>query len=232
MHGGDNELGNEEVRMVSVGGGAREVGGDAPKKANNRILIAPTDDSMTMDARIIDNLGEIQSGQKKKIGVFGTSKASENHKQMIELLTYALVLSGNHVFTSGGATGTNIAVIRGALRACNIDLLTVILPQSLLRQPPETQALLARVGNLIERPEWDELDFRDAAVSANEDILSCVKVRTSIIYRPSPSYYYSVSIFCLFSVVLFSALCFPTNHNHCVKATYTCLLRLFNCVHL
>lgn len=35
---------------------------------------------------------------------------------------------GNHIFTSG-ATGTNAAVIRGALRAENQDLLTVVLPQ-------------------------------------------------------------------------------------------------------
>jgi cysteine sulfinate desulfinase/cysteine desulfurase-like protein len=35
---------------------------------------------------------------------------------------------GNHIFTSG-ATGTNAAVIRGALRAENQELLTVVLPQ-------------------------------------------------------------------------------------------------------
>lgn len=43
------------------------------------------------------------------------------------------------MFTSGGGNGTNLAVIRGALRACNPDLLTVILPQSLYLQPPEMQ---------------------------------------------------------------------------------------------
>ena len=48
---------------------------------------------------------------------------------------------GNHIFTSG-ATGTNAAVIRGALRAENQELLTVVLPQSLGRQPPESQELL------------------------------------------------------------------------------------------
>ena len=36
---------------------------------------------------------------------------------------YALVLSGNHVYTSG-AGGTNAAAIRGALRAEQDDLLT------------------------------------------------------------------------------------------------------------
>lgn len=55
-----------------------------------------------------------------------------------------LVIQGNHIYTSG-ATGTNAAVIRGALRAEKPDLLTVVLPQSLSMQPPESQELLAEV---------------------------------------------------------------------------------------
>ena len=51
---------------------------------------------------------------------------------------------GNHIFTSG-ATGTNAAVIRGALKAEKPDLLTVVLPQSLSKQPPESQELLLAV---------------------------------------------------------------------------------------
>ncbi len=53
-------------------------------------------------------------------------------------------LQGNHIFTSG-ATGTNAAVIRGALRAEKPELLTVVLPQSLHKQPPESQELLQEV---------------------------------------------------------------------------------------
>jgi hypothetical protein len=67
------------------------------------------------------------------------------HQHIIELLSYALVLTGNHIFTSG-APGTNAAAIRGALRAERPDLLTVVLPQSLSKQPEETQQLLAQVG--------------------------------------------------------------------------------------
>jgi hypothetical protein len=37
-------------------------------------------------------------------------------------------------------------VIKGALRAEKPDLLTVILPQSLSRQPAESQELLSQVG--------------------------------------------------------------------------------------
>ncbi|XP_073121432.1 uncharacterized protein [Henckelia pumila] len=47
----------------------------------------------------------------------------------------------NHIYTSG-ASCTNIAVIRGALRAKKPELLTVILPQNLKKQPPESQELL------------------------------------------------------------------------------------------
>lgn len=54
------------------------------------------------------------------------------------------LLQKNHIFTSG-ASGTNAAVIRGALRAEKPELLTVILPQSLKRQPPESQELLSKV---------------------------------------------------------------------------------------
>lgn len=50
----------------------------------------------------------------------------------------------NHIYTSG-ASGTNAAVIRGALRAEKPELLTVILPQSLKKQSPESQELLAKV---------------------------------------------------------------------------------------
>lgn len=57
---------------------------------------------------------------------------------------FVSLLQKNHIFTSG-ASGTNAAVIRGALRAERPELLTVILPQSLKKQPPESQELLSKV---------------------------------------------------------------------------------------
>ena len=63
------------------------------------------------------------------------------------LMTCLLTLQKNHVFTSG-ATGTNAAVIRGALRAEKPDLLTVVLPQTLAKQPPESQELLQQVRSV------------------------------------------------------------------------------------
>ncbi len=88
-------------------------------------------------------------------------------------------MQGNHIFTSG-ATGTNAAVIRGALRAENPDLLTVVLPQSLSKQPQESQELLSQVCSIIGQstarhwggafylfvlvrrpvPGWQQLKFR------------------------------------------------------------------------
>lgn len=108
-------------------------------------------------------------------GIIGTQELSDGHQQMIELVSYALVLSGNHIFTSAGAMkGTNIAVIRGALRAGNPDLLTVILPQSLSQQPEEVQQVLSLVTSLVEQPKFDDLDLKGAANLCNAKIISMV----------------------------------------------------------
>ncbi len=61
------------------------------------------------------------------------------------------ILQDNHIYTSG-ATGTNAAVIRGALRAEKPDLLTVVLPQSRSKQPPESQELLEEVCDAMLLP--------------------------------------------------------------------------------
>jgi hypothetical protein len=71
-------------------------------------------------------------------------------------------LQKNHIYTSGAA-GTNAAVIRGALRAERPELLTVILPQSLKKQPPESQELLSKVQNVIEKPHNDHLPLLEAS---------------------------------------------------------------------
>ena len=120
------------------------------------------------------------------IGILGTQELSPNHEQMIELLSYALVLSGNHVFTSGGGS-TNLAVIRGALRAGNTDLLTVILPQSLHQQPDEVQELLSRVANLVEQPKFDDLDLKSAANLCNAKIISMINKIVVFVYHDSTS---------------------------------------------
>lgn len=89
----------------------------------------------------------------------------------ISCRSYALVLSENHVYTSG-AMGTNAAAIRGALRAGRPDLLTVILPQSLHKQTLESQELLRGVTDLITMPKNDELSLDVASRLCNSKLLS------------------------------------------------------------
>lgn len=128
----------------------------------------------------VQELLAIQQQGPRSIGFFGTRNMGFMHQELIEILSYAMVitvrcynwilvcglvrtqfciskfsilyvpdllhnfLQKNHIYTSG-ASGTNAAVIRGALRAERPELLTVILPQSLKKQPPESQELLSKV---------------------------------------------------------------------------------------
>eukprot|EP00252_Welwitschia_mirabilis_P001860 TRINITY_DN1182_c0_g1_i1.p1 TRINITY_DN1182_c0_g1~~TRINITY_DN1182_c0_g1_i1.p1 ORF type:complete len:258 (-),score=34.44 TRINITY_DN1182_c0_g1_i1:334-1107(-) len=115
----------------------------------------------------------IQKGGPRTIGFFGTRNMGIMHQQLIEILSYAMVITKNHIYTSG-ASGTNAAVIRGALRAEKPDLLTVILPQSLKKQSRESQELLSKVQNVIEKPENDHLPLLEASRLCNMDIISNV----------------------------------------------------------
>jgi hypothetical protein len=86
------------------------------------------------------------------------------------MMSYALVLAGNRLVTSG-ATGTNSAAIKGAMRA-EPNLLTVILPQSLERQPRESQEQLKQVIHLVENPENDHLSLGEASALCNREIVA------------------------------------------------------------
>lgn len=72
---------------------------------------------------------------------------------------------------TSGSTGTNFAAIRGALRA-DPSLLTVILPQSLDRQPRESREQLEQVMHLVENPENDNLSLAEASALCNQEIIS------------------------------------------------------------
>jgi len=119
---------------------------------------------------ILKQLESIQQGTPKNIVILGTRHCSFLHQQIIELLSYALVLSDNHIFTSG-ATGTHAAAIRGALRAENPELLTVILPQTIRRQPREIRDLLGQVQKVIELSH-DALPLDAASRLCNSELLS------------------------------------------------------------
>mmetsp|Transcript_484 Transcript_484/g.1447 ORF Transcript_484/g.1447 Transcript_484/m.1447 type:complete len:275 (+) Transcript_484:216-1040(+) len=120
---------------------------------------------------ILRELAAIQSQGPQKYCLLGTRHCSFLHQTIIELLAYALVLSGNHMYTSG-AVGTHAAAIKGALRAERPDLLTVVLPQSMDKQPPEIQDLLKEVTDLITMPQNDEMSLEMSSRICNSYLLS------------------------------------------------------------
>jgi len=119
---------------------------------------------------MLRELREIQGDRPRGYCILGTRHCSYLHQQLIELLSYALVLSGNHVHTSGAA-GTNAAAIRGALRAERPDLLTVVLPQSLRKQPVDSQELIQEVKHVVEMPENDALPLEVASRICNRRLI-------------------------------------------------------------
>lgn len=130
--------------------------------------------SQSVDLPKIDDflqeLATIQQTGSKRIALLGSRHVPITHQHLIELMSYALVLSGNRLLTSG-ATGTNFAAIRGALRA-DPNLLTVILPQSLERQPRESREQLEQVMHLVENPANDNLSLAEASALCNQEIVS------------------------------------------------------------
>jgi hypothetical protein len=118
----------------------------------------------------LQELATIQQSGSKRIALLGSRHVPITHQNLIELMTYALVLTGNRIITSG-ATGTNSAAIRGAMRA-DPNLLTVILPQSLERQPRESRDQLDQVMHLVENPANDTLSLGEASAVCNQEIVS------------------------------------------------------------
>ena len=126
-------------------------------------------DIPTLDT-LSQELAAIQQTGSKRIALLGSRHVPITHQQLIEMMSYALVLGGNRIMTSG-ATGTNSAVIKGAMRA-DANLLTVILPQGLDKQPRESQEQLRQVIHLVECPENDHLSLGEASSLCNSEIIS------------------------------------------------------------
>lgn len=118
----------------------------------------------------LQELAAIQQSGSKRVAILGSRHVPITHQQLIELLTYALVLGGNRIITSG-ATGTNSAAIRGAMKA-DPNLLTVILPQSLSRQPRESRDQLEQVMHLVENAANDTMALAEASAVCNQEIIS------------------------------------------------------------
>lgn len=119
---------------------------------------------------LAQELAAIQQTSSKRIALLGSRHVPLTHQHLIEMMSYALVLAGNRLMTSG-ATGTNAAAIKGAMRA-EPSLLTVILPQSLAKQPRESQEQLKQVIHLVENPENDHLSLGEASSLCNREIIS------------------------------------------------------------
>jgi len=112
-----------------------------------------------------------------KVAMLGTRECPFQHQQEIELLSEARVSRGDHIYTSG-SSGTNSAVIRGALRARNPKLLTVVLPQSFEKQSRESQRLLRKCldsgADVCPMPMNDHLPLAEAAAVCNSHVLERV----------------------------------------------------------
>lgn len=131
----------------------------------------------------LQELASIQQTGSKRIALLGTRHVPIIHQQMIEMLSYALALTGNQILTSG-ATGTNAAAIRGAMRA-DPNLLTVVLPQSLDRQPVESRKQLDQVMHLIEKPENDHMSLAESSALCNQEIISRCQQLVCFAYHDS-----------------------------------------------
>ena len=143
---------------------------------NEQQIMVPLDDldkveasdSNTLDALALE-LATIQQSAKK-VAIIGSRNLPITHQQIIEVLSYALVMQGNTVITSGGSSGTNAAAIRGAMKA-NPDKLRVILPQTIGQQPSDVQDQLIGVPNIIEHLDCFMMTLADASRICNREII-------------------------------------------------------------
>lgn len=108
--------------------------------------------SAAQASRMIAQLQLIQhtdvSGPVNIVVVGQPSTTTLLHQQIIELLSYALVLSGNRVRTTG-TSDADKAVIRGAMRA-DERMLTVVVPSVASAEPGDVPELLGAVRSVVE----------------------------------------------------------------------------------
>lgn len=158
--------------------------------------MAPSEHPASATIPTVDELAQelllIQQSGPRRVAVIGTRNLPLTHQQLVEMLSYALVLSGNQVVTSGGANGTNMAVIRGAQRA-NPDRLSIILPQTIGQQPGEVQDLLIGIKNITEYPERRTMTLADASRICNHEIIDRCQQIICFLYHTSHTLLESVN---------------------------------------
>jgi len=106
----------------------------------------------------------------KHIAIIGSRNIPLPHQNLIEALAFMLVKEGNTLITSGGTSGTNAAVIRGASRA-DATKLKVVLPQKIEQQPSDVQNMLIGLPTIVEHPEWAMMPLADASRLCNREII-------------------------------------------------------------
>jgi hypothetical protein len=119
---------------------------------------------------LAQELAMLQDRGKRRIAFLGSRHVPVVSIHLVELVARSLVQEGHSLITSG-AQGVNAAVIRSVLEV-DPARLTVLLPQSLERQPSESREQLDRVLHLVEKPEHDELPLPVASSLCNQEIIS------------------------------------------------------------
>ena len=112
----------------------------------------------------------LQDRGKRRIAILGSRHLPVVSVHLVELVARSLAQEGHNLITSG-AQGVNAAVIRSVLEI-DSSRLTVLLPQSLDRQPAESRELLEKVLHLVEKPEQDELPLPMASSLCNQEIIT------------------------------------------------------------
>ena len=119
---------------------------------------------------LAQELALLQDKGKRRIAILGSRHVPIVAIHLVELVARSLAQEGHALITSG-SQGVNAAVIRGCLEV-NSAQLTVLLPQSLDRQPPEIRDLLDQVLHLVEKPEQDDFPLPMASSLCNQEIIS------------------------------------------------------------
>ncbi|MCP9927858.1 DNA-protecting protein DprA [Cyanobium sp. CH-040] len=119
---------------------------------------------------LAQELAMLQDRSKRRIAILGSRHVPVVSVHLVELVARSLAQEGHSLITSG-AQGVNAAVIRSVLEI-DPGKLTVLLPQSLDRQPSESREQLEQVLHLVEKPEHDELPLPMASSLCNQEIIS------------------------------------------------------------
>ncbi|MFM9073744.1 MAG: DNA recombination-mediator protein A [Cyanobium sp.] len=119
---------------------------------------------------LAQELAMLQDTGKRRIAILGSRHVPVVSIHLVELVARSLAQEGHNLITSG-AQGVNSAVIRSVL-AVDPGRLTVLLPQSLDRQPSESRDQLEQVMHLVEKPEHDELPLPMASSLCNQEIIN------------------------------------------------------------